>query len=240
MHHQFMPTFYFILVEPAVPENTGAAARAIKTMGFNNLRLVNPSEFPGKKAEILAHGAKDVLNNAEIHKTLFDAIHDIDLVIGTTAKRRSVHHDYYDANETVGLIRKKESTISTAGIVFGREEAGLSNDELKLCHLVSYLPVKIAYPSLNLAQAVMLYAYLFSEVQEYRPVSENKPATGSEYAIIREKASQLLASVGFEPGSNIFNRFMERIAAAGQDDIHLMLSFINKLSIHTKHLEKPR
>ena len=63
-----MPTVYFILVEPAVPENTGAAARAIKTMGFNNLRLVNPSGFPVKRAEILAHGAKDVLNNAEIYK----------------------------------------------------------------------------------------------------------------------------------------------------------------------------
>jgi len=224
-----MPEIYFILVEPAVPENIGAAARAIKTMGFSKLRLVNPIGLNHKKTRIVAHGANDILKTAGIFQSFNDAISDIDLVAGTTSVNRSVHHDYYNADELLDLIQRKGKTINSFALVFGREESGLTNDELARCHLVSYLPARTVYPSLNLAQAVMLYAYILNtgNIQEIKAVA-SKPDP-SEFAVLQKKAGLLLTKIGFDKNKTIYRRFMERIAAAGCDDIHLMLSFINKL-----------
>lgn len=225
-----MPEIHFILVEPAVPENIGSAARAVKTMGFSELCLVDPKGYPDKKAEIIAHGANEILDNARIVQSLAEAIENMDFVIGTTAKNRAVHHDYYTAGETVGIIRDKGSTIKNIAFVFGREESGLSNSELQLCQLVSYLPARVSYPSLNLAQAVMLYAYVLSEGLAAIQEPEYVDLCLSEHKILLERASALLQHLGFDPGSNIYKRFMERIAVAGQDDVHLMLSFLNKMN----------
>ncbi|MBS1234244.1 MAG: methyltransferase, partial [Bacteroidetes bacterium] len=117
---------YFILVEPAVPENVGASARAIKTMSFNKLRLVNPCDYLSKEAKKLAHGSNEILSSAEVFESLDQAIQDIDLVIGTSAISRRVKYVYYPADRLVEIIRKKGSYIHSAGIVFGREEYGLT------------------------------------------------------------------------------------------------------------------
>src|SRR4030042_4402656 len=113
---------YFILVEPAVPENVGASSRAIKTMYFNKLRLVNPCDYLSMEAKKLAHGSVEILSSARVFPSLDQAIQDLDLVIGTSAKSRRVKHDYYPADQLVDIIHRKGSAVQSAGIVFAREE----------------------------------------------------------------------------------------------------------------------
>ncbi len=216
----------FILVEPAVPENIGAAARAIKVMGFNNLRLVNPAGHLSDRARWLAHGSIDVLESAGVFDSLEEAVCDLDLIIGTTAKRRSVRYDYYRPEEVRDLIGKKERTVRKTGVVFGREESGLTNGELHRCDLLSTIPIANPYPSLNLAQSVMLYAYVLSELEWRCESTSGGPALQS---LLKECARSLLPQIGIVKGSNLYNRMMERLMAAGTDDIHLFLSFYSKL-----------
>ena len=154
--------FYFILVEPSVPGNIGSAARAIKIMGFRHLWLVKPCDHLDKEAIKMAHGSTDILKTARIFESLQEALSNIDLVIGTSAKKRTAHEDYIDCSLLPEIILKKGNSIDSSAIVFGREESGLTNDELKKCDIVTHIPMITEYPSANLAQAVMIYAYILS------------------------------------------------------------------------------
>ena len=164
---------FFILVEPAVPENIGASARAIKTMGFNNLRMVNPCDFRDGKAQWVAHGSREILDNAGVYKDLETATADLDFIVGTTSKKRRTNQDYYYPDHLKEIISSKQKSINKLGIVFGREESGLSNEELKLCDLISTIRLSRPYPSLNLSQSVMLYAYELSQLKK-KPLKSRK------------------------------------------------------------------
>jgi len=220
---------HFILVEPAVPENVGAAARAIKTMGFNSLRLVNTKVHLDEKASWLAHASNEILENAQEYNSLKEATKDIDWIIGTSAKKRRVNEDYYPSNKINELIKAKANSIKNLAIVFGREESGLTNDELKLCDIVTSVPMKTTYPSLNLAQSVMIYAYTLSmlEIDEKKPDQKTDQA---ELNILKLKTESILSDIGFKEDSAIYNRIMERLMILGETDIHLLLSIEHKIN----------
>ncbi len=218
----------FVLVEPAVPENVGAAARAMKTMGFDELILVNPCNYLAGPARWLAHGSADILENALVFNSLKDAVSDFDFVIGTTAKKRSVKHDYYSLKDLPGLLEAKGNTIERSAIVFGREESGLKNDELKLCDIVTTVPLKTVIPSLNLSQAVMVYAWELSSTGEMGIKTRQEPNLMS-MKVLLDKARIVLKKTGFDENSLIFSRFMERISLMGGNDLQLLHSFCNKL-----------
>jgi tRNA/rRNA methyltransferase len=219
---------HFILVEPAVPENIGASARALKTMGFSSLRLVNPCDYLHVKSRMLAHGAQDVLENSKVFKSLESALIDIDFSIGTTAKRRSVKHDYHNSDDIPSLIREKMGTIRSLGMVFGREESGLANEELQLCNIASSIPLEESYPSLNLSQAVMLYAYLLSPLRITSRV-EHSPVDGQDWVLLQKKAVDVLKKLSIHSNPNLYHRMLERLALINRDDMHLVMSFFNKL-----------
>jgi tRNA/rRNA methyltransferase len=220
---------HFILVEPAVPENVGAAARAIKTMGFNSLRLVNTKVHLDEKASWLAHASNEILENAQEFKDLKEATQDIDWIIGTSAKKRRVNEDYYPSNKINELIQAKAGSIKNLAIVFGREESGLTNDELKLCDIVTSVPMKTTYPSLNLGQSVMIYAYTLSmlELDNEKP---DQKIDQAELNILKTKTENILIDVGFKKDSAIYNRIMERLMILGETDIHLLLSIEHKIN----------
>ncbi len=218
----------FILVEPAVPENIGAAARALKVMGFDDLRLVNPADHLSDPSRWLAHASGDVLESARVFSSLSYAIEDLDFIVGTTAKRRSVKYDYYRPEEIKDILGDKSGAVSEIGIVFGREESGLTNQELQLCDLLSTIPMATKYPSVNLAQSVMLYAYILSEVKWEDKKTDQKDVNLQQQ--LKNSVPQLLQKAGITKGSNLYNRMIERLMLAGTDDIHLFLSFISKLS----------
>lgn len=220
---------HFILVEPAVPENVGATARAIKTMGFSSLRLVNTNAHLDEKASWVAHASQEILEKAEKFPTLKDAIKDIDWVIGTSAKKRRVNEDYYPLNKINELIKAKANSIHNIAIVFGREESGLTNQELNLCDIVTTVPMKTTYPSLNLAQSVMIYAYTLSMFDDDKKEPGQK-ADRAELITLKNKTIDLLSTIGFKENTAIYNRIMERLMILGETDVHLLLSIENKIN----------
>lgn len=219
---------HFVLVEPSVPENVGAAARAMKTMGFTSLRLVNTKVHLDKKASWLAHASDEILESAEEFETLKEATQDIDWIIGTSAKKRRVNEDYYPSTRINELIQAKANTIKNLAIVFGREESGLTNEELKLCDIITSVPMKTTYPSLNLAQSVMIYAYTLSmlDIKEQITDQDINPA---ELNILKTKTEDILTRIGFKKDTAIYNRIIERLMILGETDIHLLLSIENKI-----------
>ena len=150
----------FILVETTHPGNIGAAARAMKNMGIKQMGLVTPKEFPHKKAFFRAKSATDVLEEAVVHKSLNEAVSESKLVIGTSARNRKVPWPLVSpreaAEEIVSFCQTSKDKIA---VIFGREDRGLTNEELGLCNLHIHIPSSDEYPSLNLSQAIQIIAY---------------------------------------------------------------------------------
>jgi len=216
----------FIIVEPAVPENVGAIARAINTMGFGELRLVNPCNHLDEKALWLAHGSHEILHNASLFSKFEDAIQDIDLIIGTTAKKRKVKQDYLPASKLKELVISKSP--QSMAIVFGREESGLNNIELMQCHIISSIPLIKPYPSLNLAQAVMLYAYELSFLNINKVLKNNKTDL-AQTEILIYLANEVIKLSGLSDNKNLSNRILERINHLNNKDSKLLLSTCRKI-----------
>jgi tRNA/rRNA methyltransferase len=150
-----------ILVSPENPDNIGAVARAVKNMGFSELRLVDPPGSWRAKAKKMAVSAADILKNGEAYASLGDAIRDLGLVIGTTRRLGGHRGIFLPFDKAVSKVHGG-SYGQKIGIVFGRESKGLANEDSALCdHLVT-IPTGPAYPSLNLAQAVMVMLFALS------------------------------------------------------------------------------
>lgn len=147
-----------VLVNTSHPGNIGAAARAMKNMGLEDLCLVAPQSFPSAEATARASGADDLLARARRVDTLEEAIADATLVIGASARSRTLPMAALDPRECAELVAQQPERGRTA-IVFGRERTGLTNDELDRCHFLVRIPTNPEYPSLNLAAAVQVLAY---------------------------------------------------------------------------------
>lgn len=147
-----------VLVNTSHPGNIGSVARAMKTMGLCDLYLVGPAQFPHPKAVELATGATDVLDNAVVVETLNEAIADCSLVIGTSARMRTVPWPLILPREMAEKVKKEPANSQTA-ILFGREQSGLTNEELQCCHWHVQIPTNTEFSSLNIAAAVQVIAY---------------------------------------------------------------------------------
>ena len=147
-----------VLVGTTHPGNIGAAARAMKNMGFRNLSLVKPKEFPSDVATYRSKAAKDILENALIFNNLQEAVVDCELVIGTSARDRKVPWPILSPKESAEEV-SKSLKIHKIAIVFGREDRGLTNEELGLCNYHVHIPTDPEYSSLNLSQAVQILVY---------------------------------------------------------------------------------
>lgn len=150
-----------ILINTSHPGNIGSAVRAMKTMGLQQLYLVAPKQFPHPKAEEMASGAKDLLDNACVVETLDEAIADCSLILGSSARNRTIPWPMLTPREAAQKISEEANsneTINTA-ILFGREQSGLTNDELQRCHFHIQIPANPSYCSLNIAAALQVIAY---------------------------------------------------------------------------------
>lgn len=232
----------FILVAPAVPENVGASCRALKTMGFSQLRLVATQAHRHKQARILAHGSTDILARASTYATLKEALVDVDWVIGTSAKPRHQWRDLTPADALAPLIRAKGNTLHRIALVFGCEESGLSNEQLMLCDQIASIELPSPYPSLNLSQAVMLFAYELRGLNVPNPsegiqmggvsAHDTPVATGAtaQYAVLKVKLSDVLVSLGFDPGSKLSRWAMEKLPRSDAKAIGFLHALCDKLN----------
>ena len=196
--------FAFVLVRPLQAGNVGSAARALKNMGLGDLRLVAPRPAAGGRAAAsMAVHAADILHRAQRHESLGDALADCSLAVGTTC-RPGLYR-----SGVVGLREAAAQLIAEAGanriaIIFGPEDTGLVNRELKLCQRLITIPTAPAYPSLNLAQAVMLVAYeLMMAAGAARELPRPEPhAPALAVDAMMERLSEALVSIGFLPAEN--------------------------------------
>ena len=209
--------FIFILVEPIVPENIGFVARVLKTMGFSNLWLVSPCDHLSRSARKTGYQSHDILENALVFSSLESAIQNIDLVIGTTAKKRDGRHDYHHPRKLKSIIQGKADGLKSVGIVFGREARGLSNEELDLCDLISTIPLSNSYPSLNLSHSAMVYAYEIANLPS-RSLSDSRPATIREGQELKKAAEDLILWLGIDKKSSLKKRILDRLSLAKSTD----------------------
>jgi tRNA (cytidine32/uridine32-2'-O)-methyltransferase len=147
-----------VLVETSHPGNIGAVARAMKNMAMHNLCLVNPKVFPSAEATARASGADDLLAGAKLYGTIAEAIADCQLVLGTSARCRTISWPELTPRECAQKAIVQESGNKVA-ILFGRENSGLKNHELDLCHYLLRIPCNSEYSSLNIAAAVQVICY---------------------------------------------------------------------------------
>lgn len=153
-----MKNIRVVLVNTSHTGNIGSTARAMKTMGLNELYLVDPVQPPDGQASALAAGAGDVLANAKTVSTLSEAIADCGLVVGTSARSRTLSWPMLNPREC-GRKAAAEVDNYPVAIVFGRENNGLSNEELQQCQYHVFIPANPEYSSLNLAAAVQTICY---------------------------------------------------------------------------------
>jgi tRNA/rRNA methyltransferase len=220
---------YFILYKPAVPANVGAAARAIKTMGFRHMRLIDPCMHLSDEALMLAHASHDILQSAELFKEFEPAVADLDLVVCTTAKGRTAKHDYHSSRDLAALLNHKKEHLGKVGILFGTEESGLPNHLVLKSDLAMSIPMAGSYPSLNLAQSVMVVAYELSQLNHTDKPGELQSKSGEGYGTLKKQTRQVLLQAGIPEGGPLYHRILERLATVDANDISLFLSVLSRI-----------
>ncbi len=148
-----------ILVGTTQPGNIGGAMRAMKNMGLSTLYLVEPSAFPSDRAVWRAAGAADLLEHVMVCESLDEALQNCQLIIGTSARSRRVSWPIESPDATAKRVITAVGQQQQCAILFGREDSGLTNDELQRCHWHVHIPSNPEYSSLNLCSAVQVICY---------------------------------------------------------------------------------
>lgn len=202
--HSPLENIRIILVSPTHPGNIGAVARAMKTMGVQQLYLVNPKRFPDALATERAANAYDILEKTKVVDSLSAALENCKLVYGTSARVRALE---WPSQELRPAAKQavQESSGSQVAVVFGREHAGLTNEELELCHYQIQIPANPEYSSLNLAAAVQIICYelrvAWLENVEQTPIETMDWVTSEEIELYYQHLEQVLVRINFiKPG----------------------------------------
>jgi tRNA/rRNA methyltransferase len=198
--------FAFVLFKPQSAGNIGAAARALKNMGFDDLRLVSPGTLNQREAVAMAVHAGDVLAGATTYSDLAGSLADCSVTVGTTS-RRGGYRSTAQPLRAAALELDALSHSNKIAIIFGREDRGLTNRELKLCHRLITIPTAPEYPSLNLAQAVVVVAYELMIASSTTTASGALSAarefvSASESDAMLARMADALVSIGFIPDQN--------------------------------------
>ena len=202
-----------ILFEPREPGNIGSVARVVKGMGLSQLYLVHPVPFQHVDAAwYMAHGAKDILENCKVVPELKDALEGVQYLVGTTHRRRDMRlPPPVTAREAADTIASVSQDKSVA-LLFGREDFGLSTDQMSLCQLTASVPMATKNPSLNLAQAVQIFAYevFIASLEEHAP-------TEIDYAEVNAleefygRVTRLLDKVGMSPYNQEWETYLKSL-----------------------------
>ncbi len=223
-----------VLCRPSHPGNIGSAARALKTMGLADLRLVAPQRYPAPEAEWLATSAVDVLEAARVHATLGEAIGDCVAAYALSARPREW------SPQSLALREAAPAALARAGdgpvaFVFGNETAGLTNDEMFACQTLVHIPADPAYTSLNLAQAVQVACYELRMAQGagVAPMRSEKPATVADLEGLYGHLEQAATESGFmAPNSKLrerWRRLFSRVPALEREEVNILRGLLKAL-----------
>jgi len=191
-----------VLIQPTHPGNIGAAARAMANMGASQLVLVDPVDFPSPVATARAAGADAILENARVVDNLDQAVTDCTLVVGSTARSRSIQWPEKTPLEASQLIA--DGSHQNVALLFGRESSGMTNQELERCQFLIRIPVENSFSSLNLASAVMVVLYEARKQHAAATVQSNQSrdrlASAEELRYFYDHMEQFIAQVEFSDG----------------------------------------
>ena len=226
-----------VLCRPSHPGNIGSAARAMKTMGIADLRLVAPERFPHKEAQWMATHAVDVLENSRVHESLLSALEGCTAAFALSARPREWSPQVVDVRAAAAKAAEFTEDIA---FVFGSEDAGLTNEEMFACQYLVHIPANPEFSSLNLAQAVQVVAY---ELRMCRDVAipfarVEKRATVEDleglYGHLEEAA---IASGFMTPASRLrerWRRLFSRVPAFEREEVNILRGLLKAL-MSSKH-----
>ena len=202
-----------ILFEPREPGNIGSAARAMKGMGLSELYLVNPVPFREAKATwYMAHGATDVIENCQVVDVLDDALDEVQYLVGTTHRKRG---ERLAPCVPVRKVAQQIASISQnqrVAVLFGREDFGLSSHQISLCQITASVPMATKNPSLNLAQAVQIFAYeIFLASVTEMPTEEYEYAEVNQIEAFYGRVTNLLKTVGVTPYNHDWETYLRSL-----------------------------
>jgi len=223
-----------VLCRPSHPGNIGAAARAMKTMGLSDLRLIAPEKFPAPEARWMATNAIDVLDQSKIHATLTEAISDCVAAFALSARPREWSTPVLEVRAAAACAVELNGEVA---FVFGNEQAGLTNDEMLACQYLVHIPANPGFTSLNLAQAVQVVAYelfMLSSRTAFQMRTE-KPATVADleglYGHLEQAA---IDSEFFDPASGSklpmrLRRLFSRVPDLEREEVNILRGLLNAL-----------
>ena len=225
-----------VLCRPSHPGNIGAAARAMKTMGLGDLRLVAPERFPAPEAQWLATHAVDVLEAARVHASLREAIADCVAVFALSARPREWSPQVLAARDAAHSALALAARGPVA-FVFGSESAGLTNEELFACQHLVHIPAHPRYSSLNLAQAVQVICYeLFVGAGAGVPAARaEKLATVEDIEVLHAHLEHAAVDSGFlVPGSGSklrerWRRLFSRVPMLEREEVNIVRGLLKAL-----------
>jgi tRNA/rRNA methyltransferase len=230
--------FAFVLVRPKSAGNIGSAARALKNMGFGDLRMVAPeASSKDNVAHAMAVHANDVLAQAKTFATLGEAVEDCHLTVGTTC-RGGLYREAVRPLREAALELAEASSANRVALIFGPEDTGLTNRELKFCQQLITIPTSSAYASINLAQAIILCAYelRMALASESRASTEPRQfASATDVDAAMERMKQALLAIGFLPEENPEHLMFALRGIFGRSGLTSReLEIINGIAKHTK------
>jgi len=227
-----MAQIRIVLCRPSHPGNIGAAARAMKTMGVADLRLVAPERFPAPEADWMATHAADVLGAARVYATLHEAIADCSAAFALSARPREWSPQVLDVRAAAAQAATLDAPVA---FVFGSESAGLTNDELFACQFLVHIPATTGSSSLNLAQAVQIVCYELhmAKGSTVPAMRAEKLATVDDIEGLYAHLQEAAKSSGFlVPGSRLrerWRRLFSRVPALEREEVNILRGLLKSL-----------
>ncbi|MGE3770812.1 MAG: RNA methyltransferase [Bdellovibrionales bacterium] len=192
-----------ILVEPQMGENIGMCARAMLNFGLTELRIVNPRDgWPNGRAVAASSGADDVVNSAKVFKTVEEATADLQVVYATTPRHHDMIKTTYTCAAAADRVRQEGGEGMRVGVLFGCERTGLTNEHLSRADALVVIPTNPDFDSLNLAQAVIVWAYAWFMTADNTPpavqhMGKSRPANKDELNNFMDRLEMALDESGF-------------------------------------------
>ena len=229
-----MQNIRIVLCRPSHPGNIGAAARAMKTMGLADLRLVAPEKFPAPEAQWMATNAQDVLQDSKVHADLAAAIADCESAFALSARTREWSTPVLDVRTAAARASALQGPVA---FVFGNEQAGLTNDEMLACQTLVHIPANPGFTSLNLAQAVQVVAYelfMVSASSDFHMRGEKPATVADREGLYQHLERAAVESEFFDPASGSklptrLRRLFSRVPDLEREEVNILRGLLNAL-----------
>ncbi len=209
---KFLNNIHVVLVEPKNPGNIGASVRAMKNMGINHLRLVNPVDYrDDDEQKKMGYRAQDIVEKSKVYPSLREALGDIHVSFLATRKAGKWKRDFLYPEDAAALMAQHAHKEKIA-VIFGREDSGVTIDESQLANYFIHIPMAVGYPSLNLSQAVLVVLYeVFKLMGTKPPLHFPKNAPQKEFKRLYDNIWSLNKALLIrEPEKGLFHRSLKR------------------------------